>query len=128
MNICAKFDGGKQYNRSQSGAQEGRCAGAGLRQNLGPEWGTVSWERVTGEEANPIFKRATKSYAKQLDGDRKHKATEEVKKRRMITKFRKTNDDSLQARSDYARHDGGPNVHEVHQDIPGDYLQRMVME
>ena len=60
MIIRAKFDGGKQYNRSQSGAWQGRCAGAGLRQNLGPEWGTASWERVTGEEANPIFKRATK--------------------------------------------------------------------
>ena len=48
MSIRAKFDGGKQYNRSQSGAWEGRCAGAGLQQNLGPAWGTVAWERATG--------------------------------------------------------------------------------
>ena len=53
--------------------------------------------------------------------------TEEVKKRRLATKYRKTNDNSLQARRDYARHDGGPDVREVHQDIPGDYLQRMAM-
>ena len=128
MNIRAKFDGGKQYNRSQSGSWEGRCAGAGLRQNLGPEWGTVAWERATGEEANPIFKTAANSYAKQVEGDRKRKATEEVKKRRLATKYRKTNDNSLQARRDYARHDGGPDVREVHQDIPGDYLQRMVID
>ena len=36
MSIQAKFDGGKQCNRSQRGAWEGRCAVAGLRQNLGP--------------------------------------------------------------------------------------------
>ena len=64
MNIRTEFDGGKQYNRSQSGSWEGRCAGAGLQQNLGPEWGTVAWERATGEEANPIFKTAATSYAK----------------------------------------------------------------
>ncbi len=126
MNIRAKFDGGKQYNRIHSGVWEGRCARAGMRQNLGPEWGTVSWEKITGKEANPIFKKAAKSYAHQLDRDRKSKGIEEVK-RRMATKFRKTNDDSLQARRNYARRDGGPDVNEVHQDIPGDYLQCIVM-
>ena len=38
MNIRAKFDGGKQYNKNQQGSWEGRCAGADLRHNLGPEW------------------------------------------------------------------------------------------
>ena len=43
----------------------------------------------------------------------------------MDTKFQKTNDDSLQARRDYARRDGGPDVHV---DIPGDYLQHLVLD
>ena len=128
MNIRAKFDGGKQYNRSQSGAWEGRCAGAGLRQNLGPEWGMITWKEVTGEEANPIFKTATVSIAKQLDCDRKRKATDEARRRRVETKFQRTNDDSLQARRDYARRDGGPDIHEIHEDIPGDHLQHLVLD
>ena len=124
MNICAKFDGGKQYNRSQSGAWERRCAGAGLRQNLGPEWGVITWKEVTGEEANPIFKKATLSIAKQLDCDRKRKATDEARRRRVETKFQRTNDDSLQAHRDYARRDGGPDIHKIHQE----HLQHFVLD
>ena len=89
MNIHAKFDGGKQYNRSQSRTWEGRCAGAGLRQNLGPEWGTIACEKVAGEETNAIFKKATLSDAKQLDCDRKHEATDEARKREWIQNFRR---------------------------------------
>ena len=126
MSIRAKFDGGKQYNRSQSGAWEGRCAGAGLRQNLGPGWGTVTWERAIGE-ANPVFKTYAKSYTKEVEKNTKWKASEEAKQRRITTKYRKTNDDSLQARCDYDRHDNGPGVHEVNQDVPEDYLQRLIM-
>ena len=128
MSIRAKFDGGKLYNRSQSGAWEGRCAGAGLRQNLGAEWGPSSWKKVTGEEANPVFRSAATSYAKQLSCDQKRKSTDEAKKKRIATKFKRTNDNSLQARSDYARHDGGPQVRDVHQDIPEAFLLRMMMD
>ena len=47
MNVCSKFDGGKQINRSQRGSWQGRCAGAGLRLNIGPDWGPTTWESVT---------------------------------------------------------------------------------
>ena len=43
----------------------------------------------------------------------------------METKFQKTNDDSLQARRDYAQCDEGPDVH---QDISGDHLQHLVLD
>ena len=56
MHIRSKFDGGKQINHSQSGSWEGRCAGAGLRQNLGPAWGPVTWKSATGSEANSVFR------------------------------------------------------------------------
>ena len=128
MTIRAKFDGGKQYNRSQRGAWEGRCAGAGLRQNLGPEWGTAVWEKVTGKEANSVFKIYNKSYSKGVENDRKRKATEEVKQRRKAVKYKKTNDDSLKARTDYDRHDDGPGVAEVHQDLPEEYLQNLMVD
>ena len=128
MSIRAKFDGGKQYNRSQSGAWEGRCAGAGLRQNLSPAWGTVAWERATGTEANPVFMTHAKNYTKEVERDRKRKASDEVKQRRLAIKYRKSNDNSLQARCDYARHDNGPSVHEVNQDVPANYLQGLMMD
>lgn len=56
MNIRAKVDEGKQYNRSQRGAWEGRCAGAGLQYNNGPEWGTVAWSKQL-EEKLTLFSR-----------------------------------------------------------------------
>ena len=45
MHIRSKFDGGKVIHRSQSGSWEHRSMGAGLRQNLGKEWGPQVWER-----------------------------------------------------------------------------------
>ena len=59
MNVRTKFDGGKQFNRSQRGSWEGRCAGAGLQYNLGPAWGAAMWEKSTGKEANPVFKETS---------------------------------------------------------------------
>ena len=56
MNIRSKFDGGKQINRSQRGSWEGRCAGAALRVNEGPEWGPTCWEKVTNSLSNQTYK------------------------------------------------------------------------
>ena len=50
MHIRSKFDGGKQVNRSQSGSWEGRCAGAGLRANEGPEWGPACWDKAASPD------------------------------------------------------------------------------
>ena len=63
-----------------------------------------------------------------MEKSRKRKATDEVKKRRRDKKYRKTNDDSLQACRDYARHDGGPEVHDAHQDVPADILHGMMLD
>ena len=118
MHIRSKFDGGKQINRSQSGAWQGRCAGAGLRQNLGAEWGPEVWQKVTGRAANSVFTVASRTNCKQLENDKKRKATDQAKSSRRATKYKKTNDNSTQARHDYARHDDGPGVKEVVSDIP----------
>ena len=55
-------------------------------------------------------------------------ASEEVKQRRSTRKYRKTNDHSLQAQNDYAQHDDGPGVLDVNHDVPGDYLQGLMMD
>ena len=67
MSIHAKFDGGKQYNRSQS--EPGRED----VQNFGPGWGTVAWEKATGTEANPVFMTYTKNYTTEVERNRKCK-------------------------------------------------------
>jgi len=64
---------------------------------------------ATGTEANPVFMMYTKNYTREVE----RKASEEVKQRRSARKYKKTNDDSLQARHDYARHDDGPGVLDV---------------
>ena len=120
MHIRCKFDGGKQINRSQSGSWESRCAGAGLRQKLGPEWGPNTWKLITGTEPNIIFKQTASQNNKQVQRDRKSKSTEEAKEN--------TDDDSDKARKDYARYDGGSGVMEIQTDIPQEYLQGRITQ
>ncbi len=128
MHVLTKFEGGKVINRSQSGSWEARCAGAGLRANEGPEWGPRTWETVTGEAANPVFAAASAEKARQVEKDRKRKATDEAKASRRASKYAKTNDDSFQARSDYARHDNGPGVRDVESGVPQAYLQGLMID
>ena len=127
MHIRSKFDGGKQINRSQGGSWEGRCAGAGLRQVVDPAWGPQAWKEATGSEANVVFKSTSEMKQKQVTTDSKRKASEAVKERRKQTKYKKTNDDSHQARRDYARHDTGQGVMETVNDMPQDYMEQMIL-
>ena len=129
MNMRTKFDGGKQYNRSQRGSWEGKCAGAGLRHNLGPEWGAVVvWKQVTGNDANPVLKESTVKHSEQDATDRERKAREDVKRKRTEVKYGKSNDNTVKARRDYARHDGGLDVHDVPQDVPAEFLEDMMVD
>ena len=128
MHIRSKFDRGKQINRSQSGSWQGRCAGAGLRQVLGPAWGPEVWKNTTGNEANSVFKSNSIQKEKNVLEDRKRKATETEKERRKQVKYRKTNDNSKKARSDYARHDGGQGVQDIAKDVPQEYLEQMMLD
>ena len=128
MHIRTKFEGGKVINRSQSGSWEVRCAGAGLHANKGPEWGPRTWKRITGKVANDVFVRTAAEKARQVEKDRKRKATDEAKASRRASKYAKTNDDSLQARSDYTRHDSGPGVPEVDGGVPQPYLQGLMID
>ena len=128
MGIRAKFDGGKQYNRSQRGSWEGRCAGAGLRHNLGPEWGAVVWKQVTGNDPNPVLKDSTVKHSRQVATDRIRKARDDVKRKRKEVRYGKSNDNTIKARRDYARHDGGLDVRDVPQDVPAAFLEDMMVD
>ena len=58
------------------------------------------------KEANPVFKASTEKHSKQVEKDRKRKATKEMKRKRKETKNGKSNDDTMQACRDYAQHNG----------------------
>ena len=58
---------------------EGRCVGAALRMNEGPEWGPTCLEKVTNSVSNQTYKAVSTNWTKQLTKDKKRKAREEVK-------------------------------------------------
>ena len=123
MNVHAKFDGGKVINRSQSGSWQHRCMGAGLRHNLGPTWGPVTWEGKTGSPPNKVFTNAAENSAKILEQNRKRKATEEAKEKRRRSKYTKLGDNSVAARRAYSRHDDGILPDEVMDNITPEELE-----
>ena len=86
MKVRSKFDGGKQINRSQKGSWQGRCAGAGLWLNIGPDWGSTTWESVTKTAPSVTFKVIGSSKCAKVAKDRKRKAKETVKAQRKQAK------------------------------------------
>ena len=125
MHIRSKFDGGKQVNRSQSGSWEGRCAGAGLRANEGPEWGPACWAKITTSEPNKCFRSVSAAKSKKVAADYKRKAKDDVKLKR---KPRKRNDNSLQSHLDYSRYDDkGPNATEVPSNVSASNLRELMV-
>ena len=127
MNVRSKFDSGKQVNRSQRGSWQGRCAGAGLRLNLGPDWGPVTWEKATKTTPSATFKAVASSQCNCAAKDRKRKSTEAVKAQRKQAK-RLRQDNSQQARLDYSRYDGGQNAAEITTDLSAQQLYDLMKE
>ena len=125
MNIRAKFDGGKFFNRSQSGSWQHRCMGAGLRLNMGDKWGPQAWKELTGSSPNKVFADTTEHTAKIMDKDRKRKATMEAKETRRRSKYAKIDDNSTAARKAYSRHDEGILPEEIIDDISPEELEEL---
>ena len=100
MNIRAKFDGGKMFNRSQAGSWEFRCMGAGLQLNLGSAWGPKAFSEMTQSEINPIYQDVANKYAKKIACDKKRKSTEKAKEQRRRSKY-SNNDNSAHAQKAY---------------------------
>jgi len=124
MHIRAKFDGGKVINRSQSGSWEHRCMGAGLRQNIGTEWGPQTWKNMTTTSPNKLFSITANHSAKKVEANTKRKATDKAKESRRKSKYLRL-DDTAGARSAYNRYDGGISPEQVDDDIPIGELQRL---
>ena len=122
-----KFDGGKVINRSQSGSFEHRCMGAGLRMNLGPNWGPITWKSLTGSQPSQVFSQAAEAHSKKVTNDRKRTSSDTEKVNRKKRKYAKTSDDSPAARQAYSRHDNAEQPQDVSDDIPPDHLQSLKM-
>ena len=126
MNVRAKFDGGKQINRSQSGSWQARCAGAGLRINEGPAWGPATWEKVLSTPS-ATFTKMAQSKCEKVKKDRKRKSTDEVRNQRKRAK-RVSQVESKRDRQDYSRHDGGTEVNSIITDIAPEQLNALMKE
>ncbi len=124
MHIRTKFDGGKVINRSQSGSWEHRCMGAGLRHNLGAKWGPQVWKKMTNNSPNKIFSTVAKNAAKQVEKNRKRKATEQAKEMRRKNKYIRI-DNTAAARGAYNRHDEGICPEEVDDNLSSEELERL---
>ena len=124
MHIRAKFDGGMVINQSQSGSWEHRCMAAGLRHNMGTEWGPQTWKTITSTSPNKIFSTAADQSAKKVEADRKRKASEKAKESRQRSKYMQL-DDTVAARTAYNRYDRGISPEQVDDDISSDELKQL---
>ena len=55
MSIRSNFDGGKYFNRIQSGSFEARCYAAGLRFQDGPSWALKVANQFSGSSSNEVI-------------------------------------------------------------------------
>ena len=86
MSIRSIMDGGKQFNRIQTGSFEHRCATAGLATQHGPGWMTSFWTAATKREAGPVLSAHTSAKIRKLAADNKRKDTKEYKAQRKSTR------------------------------------------
>ena len=118
MGLRSYFDGGKVYNRVQSGSFEGRCYATGLRYQAGSQWITHAFEEVTGQPPSQPLADVTNKLEKRTRKERKRKPSTEYKQRRKKAKHQR-NSDSLS--NDY-----GPDA--AQPDLPPQELQRLCLE
>jgi len=126
MNVRAKFDGGKQINRCQSGSWQARCAGAALRLNEGPSWGSEMWSKVVSTPST-TFRAVGECKTKKLNEDRKRLSTDGAKGKRKKAK-KESQSASQQGREHYSRYDGGSNANDILKDITDQHLCQIMRE
>ena len=90
VSIRAKFDGGKFYNRVQKGSFQHRCQGAGLQWQLGLEWHTTAFEKVTNEKAGPILQAHVAHAKVKRQTDKNRQQQHPYKHARMASKHTDT--------------------------------------
>ena len=110
MSVRAKMDGGKMFNRIQSGSFEHRCTAAGLRVQLGPKWGAASWSKVTGLTAGSVLTDVTEAAEWRHSCDTNRKRGTSYKETRATVKYRKNADGSKEASHSYGENAQQPDL------------------
>ena len=85
MGIRTYFDGGKLYNRVQSGSFEARCYAAGLRFQNGVQWCLPTWERFVGSPATDSLQGLVQLTHQNRQKDKERKSTAKYTKEEIKT-------------------------------------------
>ena len=92
MSIRCMMDGGKQFNRVQSGSFQHPCTAAGLATQHGPNWTTSFWKAATKQNPGPVLSAYTSAKVPKLEQDRKRKQTVAYKQQRRSTRNKNSTD------------------------------------
>ena len=117
MGIRTHFDGGKVFNRVQSGSFESRCYAAGLKFQEGPQWITHAYQESTGQSPPQVLADVTNKIEHRSGTEKKRKNTNEYKDRRKRAKY---------TTSQLPSNDYGPDA--TQPDISPEELQRLCQE
>ena len=117
MGIRTYFDGGKIFNRVQSGSFESRCYAAGLKYQKGSHWITCAYQESTGQSPPSALVDVTNKVARRSAKEKKRKSTTEYKNRRKRAKY---------STSQTTTNDYGPNATQPDEDL--DELHRLCVE
>ena len=85
MSVRCKMDGGKYYNRIQSGSFQHRCMAAALRIQHGPGWLADVWKLAFSSAGDTLVKFCN-DRKRQHSSDSARKISEKYKKRRLLSK------------------------------------------
>ena len=118
MSIRCKMDGGKYYNRIQSGSFQHRSMAAALRVQFGPGW-TTSILNSLGIQST-LCDKFTNSRKRKHDRDTARKITLKYKKQRLMTRYGQQTVKSTPDPS-YGSNPAEP-------DVPADELKRLCQE
>jgi len=95
MSIHCKMDGGKYFNRIQSGSFQHRCMAAALRVQCGPDWIAQAWRRLGYDTpALDIVDAQGNRRKRKHTLDKATKVLEKYKHQRMMSKSGPSNQDA----------------------------------
>ena len=117
MGIRTYFDGGKIFNRVQSGSFESRCYAAGLKYQKGSHWITCAYQESTGQSSPSALVDVTNKVTRRSAKEKKRKSTTEYKNRRKRAKY---------STSQTTTNDYEPNATQPDEDL--DELHRLCVE
>ena len=95
MSIRSNYDGGKYFNRIQSGSFEAKCYAAGLRCQDGPSWILSVANHFIGSSSSQVLETAISKKVRALEKDQERKEKDEYKQLRRRSKYaQKTSTDA----------------------------------